>query len=59
MKYQEKSVEELLFELHELDQVCKQKPLYLKIDQFGTILLDETNEADREWYENDSDYDVV
>lgn len=52
-----KSVEELLKEFAELNRKSKNKPRKLKSDGYGNVLLDPNNESDREWYENDEDYD--
>lgn len=52
-----KSVEELLREFAELDRKGKNKTRRLHSDGSGAFLLDPNNESDREWYENDEDYD--
>lgn len=55
----EKSVEELLAELHNIDQQVKQKPRVMKADGEGNLLLDPKNPHDVAWYNNDEDYDVI
>jgi len=55
----EKSVEELLRELHELDQKSNIKSRKLEPDKKGNLLLDPSNKDDVEWYNNDEDYDVI
>lgn len=55
----EKTVQELLRELRELDLQGKNQIRKLDVDQQGNILLDRNNWFDVEWYENDENYDVV
>jgi len=55
----EKTVQELLRELRELDLQGKNQIRKLDVDQQGNILLDRNNPSDVEWYENDENYDVV
>ncbi|KIL71887.1 hypothetical protein [Bacillus badius] len=55
----EKTVQELLRELRELDLQGKNQIRKLDVDQQGNILLDRNNRFDVEWYENDENYDVV
>lgn len=52
MSNQKKSVEELLFEIHELEKSSKIKPRKLE-SKDGIFLLDRNNPHDVEWYEDD------
>ena len=52
----EKSIEELLVELHELN---KKKPPRKLESKDGVFFLDPNNPDDQEWYENDEDYDLI
>lgn len=56
MSQQEKSIEELEEELHQLHQKVTIRKL--PIDQSGSILLDDDNPDDAEWYYNDEKYNV-
>lgn len=53
------SIEELTAELSRVHKQTKFKAEKVKTDENGTILLDPTKKSDREWYENDEDYDLV
>ncbi|TKI65272.1 hypothetical protein FC756_16930 [Lysinibacillus mangiferihumi] len=53
------SIEELTAELSKVHKQTKFKAEKVKTDENGTILLDPTKKDDREWYENDEDYDLV
>ena len=56
----EKSIQELLTDFFELDRKGeKNKIRKLESDESGFLLLNPNNESDREWYENDEDYDVI
>lgn len=59
MKNHEKTVEELLLELHDLDKKANSSPRKLVADQNGNFLLDPKNPEDMEWFKNDEDYDVI
>ncbi len=53
------SIDELTAELSRVHKQTKFKPEKVKTDVNGTILLDPEKKSDREWYENDEDYDLV
>ncbi|KIO69292.1 hypothetical protein B4065_1465 [Caldibacillus thermoamylovorans] len=55
-EYDDMSVEELLFEVSKIHK--KKKPKKAKVES-GEIILDPDNKYDKEWYENDKDYDVL
>lgn len=57
MSQQEKSIEELEKELHQLHQKVKIRKL--PIDESGNILLDDDNPDDAEWYYNDEKHNVI
>lgn len=59
MSQEEKSVEELLKDLHEIDKRGKMEIRKLPIDGFGNLLLDGNNPDDSEWYQNDENYDLI
>lgn len=54
--YNDMSVEDLLVEVSKMHR--KRKPKKAKGEN-GAIILDPDNKNDREWYENDKDYDVL
>lgn len=54
--YNDMSVEELLVEVSKIHK--KKKPKKAKVEN-GAIILDPNDKNDREWYENDEDYDVL
>lgn len=55
----EKTVEELLTELHYLDQQSKVQPRRLESDGKGNLLLDPLSPHDILWIEDDESYDVI
>lgn len=55
----EKTVEELLTELHYLDQQSKVQPRHLESDSKGNFLLDPLSRHDILWIEDDESYDVI
>lgn len=57
--YESMSIEELMSEVSKVHKKTKFKPQKVKTDENGTILLDPKKKSDREWYENDEDYDVL
>lgn len=51
------SISQLLKQLKQLHNTSEIRKL--TTDQHGNLLLDEHNPADREWYENDENYDSI
>lgn len=45
--------------LAEVNKKTGFKARQIEVDAEGAMILDATNPTDREWYENDEDYDVV
>lgn len=41
------------------EELRKNPPEKARVDENGVILLDKNNPIDREWYENDEDYNLV
>lgn len=56
-RLEDMSKDELLKIMFEL--LRENPPEKAKVDENGFILLDKNNPIDREWYENDEDYDLV
>lgn len=57
--YENMSVDELIAEVSKTHKKTKFKPQKANTDENGTILLDPNQKSDREWYENDKDYDLL
>lgn len=57
--YENMSIDELMAEVGKVHKKTKFKAKKFKTDEKGNILLDPKNKSDREWYENDKDYDVL
>ncbi|WP_157796294.1 hypothetical protein [Bacillus xiapuensis] len=55
----EKTIQELLKELSELNRQDKNQIRKLSANEHGVILLDRNNPSDVEWYENDNAYDLI
>lgn len=55
-KLENMSVDELLKEVKVVHKEIGFTPEKFNTSTDGTIILDSTNESDREWYENDEDY---
>ncbi|MGM9988854.1 MAG: hypothetical protein ACI35O_16730 [Bacillaceae bacterium] len=51
------SIKELAVELSKIHKELNFHPKKIKIDEKGNILLDWNDKNDREWYENDDEYD--
>lgn len=58
MSLEEKSIEELLIEVHRLIS-SGPKIRKLEVDPSGNLLLDRNNPSDVEWYENDEAYESI
>lgn len=56
-KLEDMSVEELKEELTRVNKLTNFKPKKRELGEDGAILLDPNDPHDREWYENDEDYD--
>ena len=56
-KYEDMTIEELKKELSRVNKLVGFKPKKREIGKDGAILLDPNDPSDREWYENDEDYD--
>ncbi|MEG0291017.1 MAG: hypothetical protein RR941_06345 [Erysipelotrichaceae bacterium] len=54
----EMSIEELKLILHDVQSKSPFKSRKLAAGEDGALLLDPNNPHDREWYENDEDYNV-
>ncbi len=52
-------LEESMMKLAEVNKKTGFKARKIEVDADGVMILDATNPVDREWYENDEDYDVV
>lgn len=57
--YENMSVDELIKEVSKVHKKTKFKARKVTSDENGTIILNPKNKNDREWYENDEDYDVL
>lgn len=57
--YENMSVEELIAEVSKTHKKTNFKPQKANTDENGTILLNPNKKNDKEWYENDGDYDVL
>lgn len=54
--YQEMSEQELLAEIAAIHKRIKFKPRQLIQDENGMVLLNPDHKQDRDWYENDKEY---
>lgn len=52
------SIDELLTEVSKVHKKTKYKVKKLNSDN-GTVILNPKNKNDKDWYENDEDYDVL
>ncbi|MEC1177249.1 hypothetical protein P9B03_02030 [Metasolibacillus meyeri] len=57
-KYEDMSIEELKQALKDAEKRSGYQYRKLPTGEDGAILLDPNNPHDREWYENDADYDL-
>ena len=53
------SIEELAAEVSETYKKLNYNPKKIKVDENGNVLLDWNDKNDREWYENDEEYDGI
>lgn len=56
-KLEDMSIEELKKELVRMNKLSKFKSLKHQVGKDGALLLDPNDSNDREWYENDEDYE--
>ena len=57
-KLEDMNTEELLKEMSKVHKKTNFKPEKFNTDKEGTILLNPNNKNDREWYENNEDYNL-